>query len=286
MQGYLDSSDTLDARRFFVAVKRLADSLSYGTDRSPFLGAGIEYVQSRTYQWGDPIRAIDWKVTARTGRLYIREYEAPKQMPCYLLLDTSASMAVSSTPRSKYAQAVHIAGGLAFACLDRMSPVGMVGVGSSSMRIEPSLSRQQIMQWLHRLRSYRYDEATELGRRIAELSPTLKSRALIIALSDLHDPEGVPALKLLAQTHDVVLIQMRDPAEQELRGAGFIRAQEAESGRSFVTHGRAQWLDQPTLETDLKKAGIDHLVVETDKPFAHRLRHFFASRDLLGKGAR
>ena len=110
MQGYLETADHLSARQFFIAVKKLADSLGYGSDRSPFLGSGIEFVQSRPYQWGDPIRSIDWRVTARTGKIHVKEYEAPKRLPCYLMIDTSASMAVSSVKRSKYAVAVHIAG--------------------------------------------------------------------------------------------------------------------------------------------------------------------------------
>src|SRR5205807_9623929 len=117
---------------------------------------------------------------------YIKEYEAPKRLPCYLLLDTSASMTVSSVQRSKYAVAVHLAGGLAFACLDRVSPVGVVGIGSRDFRIEPSLSSAQILQWLHRLRRFRYDEETHLARRIAEIAPTLTNRAIVIVLSDLH----------------------------------------------------------------------------------------------------
>ncbi len=286
MEGLLQELDTLDSRQFLIAVKKLASSLSYGTDSSPFLGAGIEYVQSRQYQYGDPIRTIDWRVTARTGKIFVKEYEAPKRLPCYLLIDTSASMTISSVPRSKYALAVHIAGGIALACLDRVSPVGVVGVGSRDFRVESSLSKDQIMQWLHRLRRFRYDETTALGRRVAELSPSLKSRALVIVFSDLHDSKAITALKPFAQMHDVVVLQLQDPAEVHLRGSGLFRAREAETGQGFVTHGRQQWLDQATVENELKRAGIDHLLIKTDQPLVHRLRYFFESRDLLGRGAR
>lgn len=286
MEGFLDPLETLDSRRFLIAVKRLADSLSYGTDRSPFLGPGIEYVQSRPYQWGDPIRTIDWRVTARAGEFYVKEYEAPKQLPCLLLVDTSASMTISSTRRSKYAVAVYLAGGLALACLDRMSPVGVLGIGSQRIRVQPSLSRAQILQWLHRLRHYRFDEETELSSRIAEIGATLTTRALIVAITDLHDVDAVSSLKHLAQRHDVVVIEVRDPAELSLKGSGFLRAQEAETGRTFTTHGRRKHLDQEETRRHLKRSGIDHLILETEERFDHKVQSFFGSRDILGKGTR
>jgi uncharacterized protein (DUF58 family) len=286
MQGYLETADHLNSRQFLIAIKKLADELSYGTDHSPFLGSGVEYAQSRPYQWGDPVRAIDWKVTARTRKVYIKEYEAPKRMPCYLLLDTSASMTVGSTKKTKYAIAVHIAGGIAFACLDRVSPVGLVGVGGKDIRIRPSLSRGQVMQWLHKFRHFRYDEPTTLGRRVAELAPTLTSRSLVIAISDLHDEGAVPALKLLAQQHEAVVLQLQDPAETGLRGAGLMRVGEAETGRVFVTRGGRRWVDPDATARELKRAGVDHLLIRTDKPFAADLRLFLRGRNLLGRGAR
>ncbi|MGL4424288.1 MAG: DUF58 domain-containing protein [Gemmataceae bacterium] len=286
MKGTLDTVDRLDSRQFLLAIKKLANTFNYGTDRSPFLGSGIEYVQSRPYQPGDPIRAIDWRITARTGRVFIKEYEAPKQMPCYLLIDTSASMMIQSGPRSKYATALHIAGGLAFACLDRVSPVGVVGLGESEFRMEPSLSAGQVLQWLHKLRHFRYDESTLFSRRIAQLAPTLNSRSLIIALTDLHDSDGLPALKLLAQRHDCVVLQLQDPAELGLPGAGFLRAGEAESNRMTVVRGRHTGIDTAESVQLLKRAGVDHRLVRVDQPFAADLRQFFKARNLLGRGAR
>ena len=218
MEGLLDTHDTLSARQFFIAVRRLADHLNYGTDRSPFLGSGNEYVQSRPYVAGDSIRSIDWRVTARTGRYHVKEFEAPRQMPAYLLVDTSASMAISSLKVSKYSLAVHIAGGLAFALLDRVSPVGLVGVGERPLRFEPSLSRARVMLWLHQLRRYRHDERTTLARRIAEVGSTLPSRSLVVVLSDLLDPAAIAPLKQLAQRHDCAVLRLLDPAERHPAG--------------------------------------------------------------------
>jgi uncharacterized protein (DUF58 family) len=286
MTGRLETADHLNSRQFLIAIKKLADTLSYGTDKSPFLGSGIEYAQSRPYQWGDPVRSMDWKITARTGKPFVKEYEAPKRMPAYLLLDTSASMTISSIAKSKYAMAIHIAGGLAFACLDRVSPVGVVGVGGEDIRLRPSLSRGQILQWLHRFRTFKYDEPTTLGRRIAQLAPTLSSRALIIGLSDLHDDQAVPALKLLAQKHDVIVMQLQDPAELGLAGAGFLRAGEAETGRVFVTRASRRFINPAETAQELKRAGVDHLLLRTDEPITAKLRNFLSVRGGLGRGTR
>jgi uncharacterized protein (DUF58 family) len=285
-KGFVESGDILDARQFQIVVKRLADSLAYGTDHSSFLGAGVEYVQSRPYQNGDPVRSIDWRVTARTGRVYVKEYESPKCMPVYLLVDTSASMAVSSIRPSKYETALFVAGGIAFACLDRVSPVGLLGVGTRGLRIQPSLSKAQIMQWLLLLRSHRFDEGTRLATKLNDLSSSLTSRALVIVLSDLHEEGALEALRLMAQRHDCAVLQFADPAEESLAGAGIMRAREAETGREFWTHGRRQHLDRDAQVRDLRRGGVDHLVIHTDRPYIHTLRHFFASRGLLTKGAR
>lgn len=282
----LPPCDGLDARQFQLSIKRLADSLNFGTDRSAFLGSGQEYAQSRPYQFGDPIKAIDWRVTARTGKPFVKEYEATKRMPAWILVDGSASMTISSQPLSKYAWAVQLAGGLALACLDRASPVGVMTVGNSELRLEPSLSRDRIMLWLHQLRRFRCDETTTLGARLGQLMPSLPSRALIIILSDLHDPSALPVLKIAGQRHDVVVLQLQDPAEEPLHGGGFFRGREAESGRQFVSQGRRAVIDFEETASQLRRAGVDHMRLRTDQPMLGPLRQFVKSRGLLGRTAR
>lgn len=273
----------LDSRQFLLAVKRLADSLSYGTDRSPFLGQGLEYVQSRQYVPGDPVKAIDWRITARTGKFHIKEYESPKSLPVWFIVDTSASMALSSTKVSKYQIATQIAGGLALASIDRVSPVGILGAGSRDLNVKPSLSRENILQWLHELRTYQFSESTRLGEKLLALNPSLGESSLIFVLSDLHDPSALPALKLLGHRHDLVVIPLRDPAEDALPGAGFIRGREVETGREATLSAKKQFTSLEDLTTALKKASLDHFPVRTDRPFLASLRLFLQSRNLLSR---
>lgn len=286
MQDFLDDVGLLDSRRFLIAARRLADSLSYGADHSPFLGSGIEFVQSRPYQPGDSVKSIDWRITARTGRYHVKEYEAPKRLPVYLLVDTSASMTIRSGKQSKYSLAVQIAAGVGLACLDRISPVGVVGAGGRELFVEPSLSKSQILQWFHRLRTFRYDEETSLRRRILELGASLRQRTMVIVLSDMHEADVLAPLKRMAREHDCIVLQFLDPAERGVPGAGFLRAREAETGFGFVTRGHRRWTDSAPIEAELKRDGIDHLPIDVSQPYLHRLRHFFASRNLLGRGAR
>jgi len=275
--------DPVDARQFEVAVKQLANSLNFGQEESVFHGSGLEYAQSRLYVAGDPVKAIDWKVSARIGKLFIKEYQEPKQIPLYLLLDTSASMCVTSQPMSKYAWAVQIATGIALAAQANVTPVGLLSCGARELHVRPTLSRNLVMEWSHQLRHHDFLEDTSLAHRAREVAPSLKRRTMIIVLSDLHDPGAFPALQILAQEHDVIVLHLQDPAESGIRGAGLFRGLEAESGRAFVGHGRKAWVDAESWKGELTRFGIDYLHLPTDEPILGKLRHFLGNRGLSGK---
>lgn len=270
--------DPVDARQFELSVKRLADSLLFGPDESIYHGSGLEYSQSRLYEPGDSIKLMDWKVSARTGKHYVKEYQEPRQVPLYVLLDTSASMCVSSRPLSKYAWAVRIAAAIALAVQSQLTPVGLIACGQRKLRISPTLARNEVMQWAHGLRRHGFLEGTYLGSRLRELMPTLRRRSALVVLSDLHDSDAVPALRLVAQQHDCVVIHLRDPAELGVRGAGLFRGQEAETGRTFVASGWRRWWAHQNLRRRLSRQGIDYLLLQTDRPMIAPLRMFLKAR--------
>ena len=278
----------LTDRKFEIVVRRLADDLKYGQDASPFVGSGVDYVQSRPFEDGDPVKNIDWRVTTRTGRYHVKEYELPKSTPIYLLADTSASMSFSSTPISKHFLAVLFAGGLGLAALRRMSPVGLLGGGDRRLHFQPSLSKGRIFQWLNKLRRRRFDDRTRLVDGVDQLRGMLRNRSLVIILSDLHDIGAVSAIKRLAQPHDCAVIQFEDPVERGRSRGGFFRGVEAETERSFVAHGRTRWFHDtdPRPGNLLKSAGIDHLLLATDQPFVPPLRRFLAERGGLIRNVR
>jgi len=275
------------SRPLEIAVRRLADDLRGGQDASPYLGPGFDYVQSRPYQDGDPVKDIDWRVTARARRVYVKQYESLKTMPVYLVVDTSASMAVSSTSFGKHRLAALVAGGLGLAALHRLSPVGLLGCGRRSLHFRPSLSRARVFQWLHVLGEPGFDEATNLADRLARLCGILRTGSLLVVISDLHDPEAVPVVKRAAQRHDVVVLRIEDPAERGRLRGGLFRGAEAETGRSFVAHGRSRWFtgeDGPSGH--FRASGIDYAVLATDRPFVPPLRRLLADRGGLTRNTR
>jgi uncharacterized protein (DUF58 family) len=269
-------------RQFEFELKHLADSLSFGGDPSRFLGSGLEYAQSRPYEPGDPVKLIDWRVTARTGKPFVKEYEAARQVPIYLAVDTSASMCVGSIEQNKYYWAVRLAAGIGLAGLERMSPVGVMAGGERELRIAPTLSSQTLMQWAEGLRQYDFRERTVLSSKLRTLAASLRSRSIVFVLSDLHDPDALNALELLATKHELVVLWLQDPAEAKLPRGGIFRAREAETGAKSVLHGRTLLGTADRIRESLVQSGIEFLHLPIDEPILPRVRYFLKHRKSLG----
>lgn len=275
---------------FEMVVRRLADDLAFGTDTSLFTGAGLEYAQSRPYEPGDPVKQIDWRISARSDRTYVKEYEALKRVDVNILVDTSASMTVGSTPLTKQGLAIWLASAIGVLAQRRLSPCAVVGGGERRTRIQPSLLRSDLWRTIEPLREGRIDEGTRVGERLRELVARARRASLVVVLSDLHDPDAVDAIRQAAQRHDVVALRPRDPAERERLRAGFIRGREAETGRSFLGTGRTTWRTDTTADDAeevgrrLARAGAAFLMLDVDRPVIPPLRHFLGTRAGTGGG--
>ena len=282
----LRAPDELGHREFELVVRRLADDLAYGSDSSLFVGSGIEYAQSRPYVPGDPIRQMDWRVSARTGKLHLKEYEALKRMAAYLVVDTSASMDAASGRLTKHDVAVWLAAALGLVALRRLSPVAVLSGGQRDVRSVPSLLRSDLWQALEPMRHQVPGEKTGIGVRLRRISASAARHSLIFVFSDLHDPDAVPAIQHAAQRHDCLVLQLQDPAERGALRAGFLRAAEAETGHEFIATGRSKWFDDAERGAgpELSQGGVDHLMIPVDQPFVTRLRHFLTTRGTIGRG--
>lgn len=279
----LDRPEELAERQFELIVRRLADDLAYGADASRFVGSGIEYAQTRPYVPGDPVRQLDWRVSARTGKPHIKEYEAMKRIPSWLVVDTSESMFVQSTALSKHGMAVWLAAALGLVALRRLSPVAVVSGGDRPGDTRPSLLRGRLWNGLERMRMRLAPEPTMIAEVIQDLAMRSARRGLFVVISDLHAPGVLHALKLTAQRHDVVVLQPIDPAESSGSPAGFFRAAEAETGQSFLASSGSGWLDgEQGFGPELAGAGVDHLALRTDADVITPLQRFLAMRGQSG----
>ena len=284
MTTILRPPDELARGDFEMVVRRLADDLAFGMDLSRFIGSGLEYAQSRPYSPGDPIKMMDWKITARLGKPFVKEYDTPKRTNVFIIVDTSASMGISSAMITKHDLAVWIASAIGLIAQRRMSPVGVIGGGERETRLNPSLNRGDLWQSLDPLRASNLSEGTRLSDRLADLDLRAKRSSVFIVISDLHDPDAIPAIRHASQKHDCVAIHLMDPAERGRLRAGFFRGQEAESGRSFVAHSNSAWGREGEVAADFARCGTSYLRLQTDQPFIAPLRHFLSFRPMMGGG--
>jgi len=142
------------------------------------------------------------------------------------------------------------------------------------------------MQWAHRLRRHNFRESTQLGQRLRQLAPSLRIRTMIIALTDLHDPDAIPSLKRVGQEHECVVFHLQDAAERGIKGSGFYRGSEAESGVRFMGHSWSNFDHAEESRRELIRSGVDYLHLPTDEPILSKLRFYMERRGAAGTGAR
>ncbi|HVS02113.1 MAG TPA: DUF58 domain-containing protein [Thermoanaerobaculia bacterium] len=274
-------------RRIEITTRRLVDRGVAGEYHSVFRGRGVEFAEVRPYQPGDEIRAIDWNVTARMGAPYVKQYVEERDLTVFLVIDVSGSLGYGSRAILKRDLAAEVSALLAFAALRNQDRVGAALVSDRlELVLHPQRRRNQVLRLVREVLHHPSSGATDLEAGLAAALATLRQRAVLFVVSDFVDTRLDRSLKAAAARHDVVLLEISDPHDQELPPTGPVILRDAETGRVGLVNGRRlaeahrrrRAAQRQQLLTLARRLGVDHLEVSTARPYLATLVGFFDRR--------
>ena len=289
-------------RRVEVRTNRLVNDMMVGAYLSHFKGRGMDFEELREYVPGDEVRDIDWNVTFRMGRPFVKRFREERELAMVLALDISGSSAFGSIRRSKREYAAEIAGTLATSAARSSDKVALLlFTDRVELFIPPRKGRRHILRLIREMLFFEpKHQGTSVPTALAFLNHLLHRRSMVFLLTDfLHSfgertasaRAGRDVLQELGLTnarHDLVCIHLHDPRESALPPAGLVTLEDAETGellevdtnRSLVRERFARINAERLAELDraLRRAGVDTLSFCTDQPFAPTLQRFFETR--------
>lgn len=278
-------------RRIELITRGIVRSKAGGEYHSVFKGQGIDFDDFREYQPGDEVRSIDWNVTARQGTPFIRKYVEERELTVYLAVDISASGLYGSGQQSKRELAAEVAALFAFSAIYNQDKCGLVlFTDQVEGFVPPAKSRRQALRMIRDILHTRPAGHTSQPKPALDLlSRHTNRRCLVLVISDFQFPGILDSLRAAAARHDVVAVQLIDPAEEELPRAGRLRLADPETGEEIVVNTssarvreryaalRAAWKE----ETDraFKTLALDKIEVRTDSDYEAALHAFFRKRE-------
>lgn len=274
-----------------LRTRGLVNSLFTGEYRSVFKGQGMEFSEVREYQPGDEVRSIDWNVTARMGKPFVKRYIEERELTVMLAVDLSGSERFGTRARFKSELASELAAVLAMSAIRNNDRVGAV---LFTDRIEhvvpPRKGRRHALRLMRDLLVFEpVGKGTDLTGALEYTGKMLKHKAIIFVVSDFQAEDLEQPLKLLAQRHDVVAVTVDDPSEQELPDIGQARFVDPETGTTIDVdtsdaHVRARFAEAVAEEVRarrrlLRRLAIDEVPVRTDGGVVDPLIKFFRARE-------
>jgi uncharacterized protein (DUF58 family) len=273
-----------------LRTRGLVNSLFTGEYRSVFKGQGMEFSEVREYQVGDEVRSIDWNVTARMRKPYVKRYIEERELTVILAVDLSGSERFGTRKRFKSELASELAAVLAMSAIRNNDRVGAV---LFTDRIEhvvpPRKGRRHALRLMRDLLAFEpSNRGTDLAGALDYTAKLLVHKAIIFVVSDFQDEDIEHPLKLLAQRHDVVAVTVDDPSEHQLPDLGLARFVDPESGQTLDVDTsdpavRARFAEAVSEEVTarrrlLRRLAIDEIPIHTDGSVVDPLIKFFRAR--------
>jgi len=280
-----------------LMARGVVEGFLIGLHRSPYHGFSAEFAENRPYNRGDDIRFLDWKVYARSDRLFIKQFEEETNLRAYILLDASGSMAwVSEADRfpTKFGYARLLAASLSLLLMQQGDATGLLAFDETlRAHLVPRTTRRHWRRLVAELETLTADGRTEAGTALKEMSGRLQRRGLVILISDLLvDPDTTrTALRYLRHRgHEVLVFHIMDPGELELPAAGEAVFFDPETGEELGTNSAALRRQYRVAvegaiagwRREALRVGAEYALITTDTPFGLALRRFLGKRSRLG----
>jgi uncharacterized protein (DUF58 family) len=289
-------------RRVEIRTNRLVNDMMVGAYLSRFKGRGMDFEELREYMPGDDVRDIDWNVTFRMGRPFVKRFREERELGVILAMDVSASESFGSGKRSKREFATEIAATLAHSAARSSDKVGvLLFTSEAEMFLPPRKGRGQILRAIREMLFFKpKHRGTDIPAALTFLNHVVRRRSIIFLLTDfLHSfgPEArsiqagrdtVREIGMTNSRHDLICVHLHDPRESQLPNAGLITVEDMETGemlevdsvRASVRQAYARTNGERLADLDrtLRRAGVDTLRFSTGEPYAPTLQRFFETR--------
>lgn len=288
----LETSEILKkVRRIEIKTRGLSTNIFAGQYHSAFKGRGMAFSEVREYQYGDDVRDIDWNVTARFHKPFVKVFEEERELTVMLLIDVSGSLDFGTQRQMKKDMVTEIAATLAFSAIQNNDKIGVVFFSDKIEKyIPPKKGRKHILYIIREMLDFRPEsKKTDLRNSIEFLTRVMKRHCTVFLLSDFYTRNDFEqALTICNRKHDVVAIQVYDPRAKQLPDVGLLKVRDAETGHEMyidtsskklrMAHMQYWQMRQQSLTKVFNKSNVDSVSIATNEDFVKHLLLLFQMR--------
>lgn len=288
----METSELLKkVRHIEIRAKGLSRNIFAGEYHSAFKGRGMAFSEVREYQFGDDLRDIDWNVTARYNRPYIKIYEEERELTVMLLIDVSESLGFGSTEKVKRDTVAEIAATLAFSAIQNNDKIGVIFFSEQIEKfIPPKKGRKHILFIIREILGFEPEKkGTDINLALRYMTNAIKKRCTAFLISDFIDINSYKqALSIANKKHDIAAIQVYDKLSTQMPSLGLMKVKDPESGTYMwidtsskrVRNNYAKWWRDRQIEMDtiFKQSSVDNVSVSTDEDYVRALLSLFQKR--------
>jgi uncharacterized protein (DUF58 family) len=286
-------SDNLSAKVRMIQIrtrKNIASGFAGGY-KSAFKGRGLEFEEVREYTPGDDVRDIDWNVTARCGRPFVKRYVEERQLKIIFAVDVSQSLSFGTAGRCKSELAAEFCALVAFSAIRNNDAAGLLlFTDQVELFVPPAKRSSHVLRLIHEVMAFEpRRKGTDIAAPLEYLGRVMHRRCVVFLVSDFFGGEFEVPLRILAKRHDLIAVRTADPRERALPDAGLMELLDPESGQRLLVDSSASDVrDRYALLSSLREerisrifrtAGVDQISVSTDKECVGALVSFFRTRE-------